>query len=345
MTGLGTATTAFAASSTRIAACDGVNLRTKATTTSTVKRTLAAGTTVTAVATVDGGSWKATCNGRALSGARWYRISAVDGRSVASLYGTTEVYGATGLFTTVTSSTPVAAPTTLRQASGSRAGAVTEGIDVSHWQGVIDWTKVHGAGKRFAYIKASDGTSFVDDRYAANRAGAKAAGLYVGAYHFARPDAAAGDALAEADHFVERGLAPGELLPVLDLEQAGGLSVDALQAWVKAFLGRVAERTGVRAIIYVSPSFWTTRLGDTTWFADHGYKAIWIAHWTTAERRGCRPATGRPAAGRSGSTAPTARCPGSRVVSTSTAIAASTSAGCASPRVAAVEPASVSTRP
>ena len=97
---------------------------------------------------------------------RWYRISAVDGRSVASLYGTTEVYGATGLFTTLTSSTPVAAPTTLRQASGSRAGAVTEGIDVSHWQGVIDWTKVHGAGKRFAYIKASDGTSFVDDRYA-----------------------------------------------------------------------------------------------------------------------------------------------------------------------------------
>ncbi len=301
VSGLGAATTAFAGSSSRrLAACDGVNLRIRATTSSPVKKAIVVGTTVTATAIVDGGPWKATCHGKARSGGRWYRISTIDGRSVASLYGTGEVYAATGLFTTVGPSTPISAPTTLRPAPGSRAplsepttlqpasssrtGAVTEGIDVSHWQGVIDWTKVHGARKRFAYIKASDGTSFVDDRYAANRAGAKAAGLDVGAYHFARPDATAGDAVAEADHFVDTAAwSRGELLPVLDLEQAGGLSVDALQTWVRTFLGRVAERTGVRAIIYVSPSFWTTRMGDTTWFADHGYQAIWIAHWTSAE--------------------------------------------------------------
>jgi lysozyme len=183
-----------------------------------------------------------------------------------------------------TAPTAFAAITTLRQASSSRTGAVTEGIDVSHWQGVIDWTKVREARKRFAYIKASDGTSYVDDRYAANRAGAKAAGLYVGAYHFARPDAAAGDAVAEANHFVDTAAwVRGELLPVLDLEQAGGLSVTALQAWVKAFLGRVEQRTGERGLIYVSPSFWTSRMGDTTWFAEHGYQVLWIAHWTTAE--------------------------------------------------------------
>jgi len=267
-----------------MAACDGVNLRTRATTTSTVKRVIPAGATVTAVATVDGGSWKATCDGRSVSGLRWYRISAVDGRSVASLYGISYLYGATGLFTTVSAEAPASATTSLRPASGSRGGVITEGIDVSHWQGVIDWSKVSAARKRFAYVKASDGTTFIDDRYVANRAGAKAAGLLVGAYHFARPDATPGDATAEADHFVDTAaFARGDLLPVLDLEQAGGLSVSALQAWVKTFLGRVADRTGVHGIIYVSPSFWTTYLGDTTWFAEHGYQVLWIAHWTTAE--------------------------------------------------------------
>jgi lysozyme len=159
---------------------------------------------------------------------------------------------------------------------------LTEGIDVSHWQGVIDWGKVRAAGKRFAYIKASQDTDFVDARYATNRAQAKAAGLYVGAYHFAEPSGAAGDAVAEADHFVATAaFVKGELLPVLDLENAGGLSSTALVNWTKAFLGRVYETTGVRGVIYVSPNFWKTRLDDTQWFADNGYQILWIAHWTT----------------------------------------------------------------
>ena len=73
----------------------------------------------------------------------------------------------------------------------------------------------------------------------------------------------------------------GELLPVLDLESTGGLSSTALVDWTKAFLGRVYATTGVRAVIYVSPNFWSTRLADTRWFADNGYQVLWIAHWTT----------------------------------------------------------------
>ena len=78
-----------------------------------------------------------------------------------------------------------------------------EGIDVSHWQGTIDWAKVRAAGKRFAYIKASEHTSFVDDKYQTDRSRAKSAGLKVGAYHFARPNIGTTDAYAEADHFIE----------------------------------------------------------------------------------------------------------------------------------------------
>ena len=139
------------------------------------------------------------------------------------------------------------------------------------------------AGKRFAFLKASDSTDYRDPTYATNRARANAVGVLVGAYHFARPDATPGDAVAEADLFVDAAApAGGDLLPVLDLEVSGGLTTTPLQAWVRTFLDRVYERTGLRAAIYVSPSFWSTYMGNTATFALDGYPVLWIAHWTTA---------------------------------------------------------------
>ena len=58
------------------------------------------------------------------------------------------------------------------------------------------------AGKKFAFMKARLDRLDVDPTYATNREQAKAQGLRVGAYHFARPDAGVGDAVAEADHFI-----------------------------------------------------------------------------------------------------------------------------------------------
>jgi GH25 family lysozyme M1 (1,4-beta-N-acetylmuramidase) len=266
----------------KVAACDGVNLRTSATTTATRKATINFGASVSVVATVTGGSWSTTCGDRAVSGTGWYRISAVNGKSTAALYGVTYVYGATGLFAapgTLPAPTPTPTPTPPPLPGPN----FSEGIDVSHWQNVIDWPMVRAAGKRFAYIKASESTDFVDWMYATNKAQAKAAGLYVGAYHFAGPDATPGDAVAEADHFLATAaLGPGELLPVLDLEKTGGLSTLDLQAWVAAYLDRIYQLTGVRGVIYVSPSFWTNYMGDATWFATNGYRVLWIAHWTTS---------------------------------------------------------------
>jgi len=280
----GTTPARAATTTTATAACDSINLRTGATTSATVKRQVSTGARITVTATVSGGSWSATCAGRSVSGKNWYRISTIDGRSVSSLAGTSVLYGATGLFTVVQpADQTVTSVTALRAGTRTRPGTVTEGIDVSHWQGDIDWAMVRAAGKRFAYIKASEDIDFVDDRYAGNRAGARAAGLYVGAYHFAQPDATPGDAVAEADHFVDTAaIGRGDLLPVLDLERTGGLAANDLQAWAAAFLDRVHERIGVRAVIYVSPNFWRTNLADTSWFAEHGYPVLWVAHWTTA---------------------------------------------------------------
>jgi len=133
------------------------------------------------------------------------------------------------------------------------------------------------------FMKATESTDFVDPNYAVNEAGAKAAGLLVGAYHYADPDAIAGDGAAEADHFLAIApLSSGDLIPVLDLEETGGLSASQLQTWVRDYLGRIYQQTGVRGMIYMSPAFWRSKMADTTWFADNGYSVLWIAHWTTA---------------------------------------------------------------
>jgi GH25 family lysozyme M1 (1,4-beta-N-acetylmuramidase) len=258
---------------------------------------------VVVVATLAGGSWKTTCAGSAVAGSSWYRISTVNGQSVKTLFNVTYVYAASGLFKTslapsalpTPTPTPRPTPTPTPRPSATATPAPTptptpkpdpnrtEGIDVSHWQNTIDWTAVRAAGKKFTYIKASESTDFVDPLYATNRSKAQAAGLLVGAYHFAQPSTGAGDAVAEADHYVDTATpASGDLLPVLDLERSGGLGVTALTAWVRAYLDRVYQRTGVRAVIYCSPSFWKNYLGDTTWFSANGYSILWVAHWTTA---------------------------------------------------------------
>lgn len=250
---------AAAASANYTSNC-GANLRARPSTTSTIRTSIPVDTVVTVSAKVSGGAWSTTCR-TWVQGRTWFTVTAIDGRSVSSLFGVSMVYAATGLFRL------------------SSTGYL-EGVDVSNWQGTVDFTKVKAAGKRFVFAKATEGTTWTDASYARNKANAIAAGLRFGAYHFARPGSAAGDAVKEADHFISvMGLRHGMLRPVLDLEVSGGLSVTALQSWVRSFLGRVYSRLGVRPMIYTSASFWASNMGSTTWFAVNGYSVLFIAHW------------------------------------------------------------------
>ncbi len=236
------------------------------TSTSSVIVTMTAGTIVTVSGTVSGDSWSTSCV-TAVSASTWYAITAVGGTSVSTLYGVSVAYAATGLFAPSTLPPPVPA-------------VYLEGIDVSHYQNTIDWAQVPGAGKRFAVMQATVGSTYADPTYATNHAGARAAGLATAAYHFAAPLAAPGDAILQADWFVQTAaLLPGDLVPALDVERTGGLSPAALQAWVGAWLDEVYAKLGVRPMIYTSPTFWTNSMGDTTMFADQGYAVLWIAHW------------------------------------------------------------------
>lgn len=158
-------------------------------------------------------------------------------------------------------------------------GATIPGIDISHWQGTIDWTKVAGAGKEFAFMKATDDVDYVDPTFATNRAQARANGLLVGAYHFARPDPSPGDARREARFFVKvADPKPGSLLPVLDIETSRGLDQQGVTRWARTWVAEVRELAGVTPLVYTSPYGWMTRTGDTRLVARDG-APLWIAHW------------------------------------------------------------------
>src|SRR5439155_18213192 len=123
-----------------------------------------------------------------------------------------------------------------------------QGIDVSHWQGTIDFDAVAADGIRFVFAKASEGTDYVDPNYTTNRSDASAAGLAFGAYHYAQPSSSTGDAVDEANHFVDTAQpGSGDLLPVIDLEDSGGLSDSKLTDWLWDYLDQVLARTGVHA--------------------------------------------------------------------------------------------------
>lgn len=251
-----------AATTTWLANCN-TNLRTAPDLGGAVKDVLDAGGTITADGEVTGDSWSVTCEGDHADNS-WFKIVAVNGKSTSSLYGVSAVYAATGLFDAWTP------PST----------NYLEGIDISHWQGSVDFARVRAAGKRFVIAKATEGIGFTDENWTKYRANAQAAGLAVTGYHFARPDGNPTKPREEARWFVSQlNLQPGMIIPALDLERGGSLGRTALTAWVQAWLDEVYALTGTRAMIYVSPSFWRSYLGDTRTFADQGYDVLWVAHW------------------------------------------------------------------
>lgn len=149
---------------------------------------------------------------------------------------------------------------------------VTFGIDVSHYQGAVDWAAVRAAGVKWVCVKVSQGNGGDDPQGAHNLACATAAGFSPLAYHFAVPDARAGDATLEAHCAIDR--ANGAPL-VLDLEQTGGLDRVALGKWSLAFLAEVERLTGRTPWLYTTGDYLRNRIAGV----DLSRFPKWIARY------------------------------------------------------------------
>lgn len=149
------------------------------------------------------------------------------------------------------------------------------GVDVSHHNGAVDWARVARAGKRFAFVKATEGVSFTDPTHARNVAGARTAGLAAGSYHFAHPS---GSAVDQARHHLDVAgrLNPGRLPCALDLERTDGLTPAQLQRWAATFLHEVAHGTGRSPLLYTGLSFLHDNLADGQLIGPH---RLWIARY------------------------------------------------------------------
>ncbi len=155
------------------------------------------------------------------------------------------------------------------------AGPVTPGIDVSKWQGDINWSKVAGAGIRFAFIRVSDGLQYPDPKFLNNWDQAKAAGVVRGAYQYFR---AGQDAVEQAEYLLDEmgALEEGDLPPVLDIETMDGQSSATVAAKIGTWIDVVEGALGVKPIIYTSMGFWASM--GTTEFSSY---PLWVANWET----------------------------------------------------------------
>lgn len=152
------------------------------------------------------------------------------------------------------------------------------GIDISHYQGNINWEKVAknrytDIPLQFIFIKATNGNDIVDESYHRNMTEARKYGFIVTAYHYYEPQV---DPVQQADFFIHTvKLKKGDLPPVLDVEKSGHLVKEVFQHDVKQWLQRVEAHYGVKPILYTSYKFKLDYL-DTDFFNNYPY---WIAHY------------------------------------------------------------------
>ncbi len=137
----------------------------------------------------------------------------------------------------------------------SREEYPIRGVDVSHYQGVINWQVLADQDIQFAFIKATEGSTYVDPRFAENWAQAQRSGLRVGAYHFFSFDTSGA---AQAENFISRVKAWDTMLPpVVDLEFYGDKEKnpprrEAVRAQLNILLRRLEEFYGKKPILYVT---------------------------------------------------------------------------------------------
>ena len=169
----------------------------------------------------------------------------------------------------------------------STLSASVAGMDVSGYQGNVAWSTAYSRGARFAYVKATEGTGYINPYFAQQYNGSYNAGMIRGSYHFARPDRSSG--AYQADYFVNNGggwSRDGKTLPgTLDIEYnpygatCYGLSHYGMASWISSFSNEYHYRTGRWPVIYTSTSWWTQCVGTSGNFTSTS--PLWVARYAS----------------------------------------------------------------
>ena len=153
-----------------------------------------------------------------------------------------------------------------------------EGIDVSHYQGRIDWDQVAGSEKIcYVYLKATEGATYVDDTYQRNLREVKRVGLCVGSYHFYRPNVNWREQLKNLTENVK--LKEQDLVPIIDIEHRGRVSESKFIRDLKVFVEHVEHFYGKKPLLYSYQNFYNRYLKGH--FPDH--------HWMIAKYQDDKP--------------------------------------------------------
>ncbi len=171
----------------------------------------------------------------------------------------------------------------------AQAAAKPKGDDVSSHQGTVNWGTTRDKGARFAYVKATEATTYKNPYFSSQFNGARKAGMLHGAYHFALPNKSSGK--SQAAYFVQHGgkwKSDGWTLPpALDIERnpysshtCYGLSRSRMISWITSFSNEVNRRTGRRPVIYTSTQWWRTCTGNTRVFA--AQHPLWVARYAAS---------------------------------------------------------------
>ena len=162
-------------------------------------------------------------------------------------------------------------------------GYEIRGIDISHYQGKINWEKLSNAQIehspiRFVVIKATEGSTQIDDCFQDNFKNARDYGFIRGAYHFWSNKSSARD---QARFFLKKvHLKDGDLPPVLDVEnKPENMSVEDFQREILTWMHIVEDKYHVKPILYTYYKFKNQYL-NTPVFDDYPY---WIAHYYVDE--------------------------------------------------------------
>lgn len=160
------------------------------------------------------------------------------------------------------------------------------GIDVASHQGNVDWPYYRDQGFQFAYVKATEGTTYKNPFFDQQFNGSAKVGMLHGTYHFGRPDQSSG--AEQARFFVANGgdwKPDGKTLPgELDIEfgEAVGvstcydLSANEIVDFVRDFSDEYRRLTGRLPVIYTNGSWWQQCVGNSTAF---GRNPLWIASY------------------------------------------------------------------